>query len=143
MRDAVRAGVRDPNMRVRNQALAIVKGVRGHDFRGEVEAIWEWVRENIRFVRDIRGVETLATPARTLDIGQGDCDDMSVLISALLESLSHPTRFVAVGFRPGELSHVFTETRIGNRWVPLETSIDGAYIGWYPPGIQNSMVQKI
>jgi transglutaminase-like putative cysteine protease len=143
MRDAVRAGIRDPQMRVRNQALAIVKGVRGHDFRGEVEAIWDWVRENIRFVRDIRGIETIATPARTLDIGQGDCDDMSVLISALLESLSHPTRFVAVGFRPGELSHVFTETRIGNRWVPLETSIDGSYIGWYPPGIRESMVQKI
>ena len=143
MRDAVRAGIRDPNMRARNQALAIVKGVAPKDFRGEVVAVWDWVRENIRFVRDIRGIETVATPARTLDIGQGDCDDMAVLVSALLESLSHPTRFVAVGFRPGELSHVFTESRIGDRWVPLETSVDGAYIGWYPPGIRESMVQKI
>ena len=143
MRDAVRAGIRDPNMRARNQALAIVKGVPPKDFRGEVVAVWDWVHDNIRFVRDIRGIETVATPARTLDIGQGDCDDSSVLISSLLESLSHPTRFVAVGFRPGELSHVFTETRIGNRWVPLETSVDGAYIGWYPPGIRESMVQKI
>jgi len=143
MRDAVRAGIRDPNMIARNKALEIVKGVAPKDFPGEVEAVWDWVRNNIRFVRDIRGIETVATPARTLELGQGDCDDMAVLVSSLLESISHPTRFIAVGFRPGELSHVFTETRIGNRWVPLETSVDGAYIGWYPPGIRESMVQKI
>ena len=111
--------------------------------RSKVEAVWDWVRNNIRFVRDIRGIETVATAARTLDIGQGDCDDSSVLISSLLESLSHPTRFVAVGFRPGQLSHVFTETRMGDRWVPLETSVDGGFIGWYPPGIRESMLQKI
>lgn len=143
MRDAVRAGIRDPNMIVRNQALAIVKGVKQKDFRGEVEAVYEWVRDNIRFVRDIRGIETVAHPARTLELGQGDCDDISVLISALLESLSFQTRFLAVGFRPGELSHVLTEVRLREWWVPLETTVDGAYIGWYPPRIRESMIQKI
>ena len=143
MRDAVRAGIRDPRMIVRNQALAIVKGVRQKDFTGEIQAIYDWVRDNIRFVRDIRGIETVAHPARTLEIGQGDCDDQAVLISALLETLSHPTRFVAVGFQPGVLSHVFTETRMRDRWVPLETTVDGAYIGWYPPRIRESMIQKI
>lgn len=130
-------------MAVRNQALAIVRGVRQKDFRGEVEAVYEWVRDNIRFVRDIRGIETVATPQRTLEIGQGDCDDISVLISALLESLSFQTRFLAVGFRPGELSHVLTEVRLGKWWVPLETTVDGSYIGWYPPRIRESMIQKI
>ncbi len=143
MRDAVRAGVRDPQMRVRNQALAIVKGVPARDFRGEVEAVWEWMRDNIRFVRDIRGVETVAVPWRTLELGQGDCDDVSVLTNSLLESLSFQTRFRAVGFRPGELSHVYPEVKLGKWWVPLETTVPGAYIGWYPPGIRESMVQKI
>ena len=101
MRDIVRAAVRDPRMVVRNHAIEITRSCPSKDFRCEIEAIYSWVDENIRFVRDINGVETLQTPARTLELAVGDCDDHVILLSALLESVGHPTRFVAVGFRPG------------------------------------------
>lgn len=143
MRDAVRASVRNPAMVIRNTAIEITRGCAGRDFRCEMESIYEWVRDNIRFVRDIHGVETVATPERTLELGVADCDDSATLMSALLEAVGHPTRFVAVGFYPGEFSHVFTETRLGDRWIPLEATVPGAHIGWYPPHVRARMVQKI
>lgn len=143
MRDIVRAAVRDPRMVVRNKAIQITQGCGSKDWRCEIEAIHGWVDSNIRFIRDINGVETLQTPARTIELGAGDCDDQCILISSLLEAAGHPTRFVAVGFFPGQFSHVFVETRLGDRWIPLETTVPGAYIGWYPPDTRSRMVQKI
>jgi len=143
MRDIVRAGVRDPRMIVRNHAITITRGCPSKDFRCEVETIHEWVDQNIRFVRDINGIETLQTPARTLELGVGDCDDHAILLSAILEATGHPTRFVAVGFAPGSFEHVLTETKLGDKWIPLETTVAGAYIGWYPPNVRSRMVQKI
>jgi transglutaminase-like putative cysteine protease len=143
MARAVRASMRDPQMAIRNKALAIVDGLPSRDFRGEVIAVYEWVTNNIRFVRDIEGIETLATPQRTILIGQGDCDDQAALVAALLTALGFPTRFVAVGFAPGQFSHVFAEVRLGMNWIPLETTVNGAYIGWYPPGVKARMVQNV
>ncbi len=50
-----------------------------------------FVRDNIRYIKDIRDVETVAYPDITLQQGQGDCDDKSVLLASLLESIGHPT----------------------------------------------------
>ena len=143
MRDLVRRAVRDPDMLARNLFIEITGGCPGRDFRCEVDAVWNWVRENIRFVRDIHGVETLQSFRRTIELGIGDCDDQSVAISSILEAGGHPTRFVAMGFRPGQFSHVFTETRLGDRWISLETTVPGAHIGWYPRGVESRMIQKI
>lgn len=143
MRDFVRASVRDPRMRIRNKVIEITAGVPSKDFGAEISTIYEWVRENIRFIKDPVGVETVASPVRTLDLGAGDCDDQAVLLASLLINAGHPVRFVAVGFQPGIFSHVFTETRIGGHWVPLETTVPMAYIGWKPPNIRALMTQTI
>jgi len=143
MRNIVRDAVRDPAMIIRNHAIEITRGCASKDFRCEVEAVYHWTCENMRFVRDIRGIETLQTPKRTLELGTYDCDDASTLIAATLEAIGHPTRFVAVGFAPGIFVHVMPETRIGDRWVSLECTVPGAHIGWYPPNVQSRMVQNI
>ncbi len=98
-----------------------------------------FVRDRIRYVRDVRGVETLHTPLALLQLGQGDCDDKATLLACLLESIGHKTRFAAVGFEPGRLSHVLTEARIGARWCPMETT-EPVDMGWYPPGVKSRMV---
>lgn len=109
---------------IRQLAFAIIDNVRGHkNFSAQVRAIHRWVQSNIQYVKDIRGVETLATPTKTLEFGKGDCDDQSVLLASLLESIGHPTRFVAIKLKTfGPYVHVFTETKIGPRWYPLETT---------------------
>lgn len=130
------------SMPVRALALDIVHALPSKAWKAEVEAIYNWVDENIRFVRDVRDIETLATPEKTLEFKQGDCDDQAILLASLLESIGHPTRFVAVGFSPGHFSHVLTETKIGDNWVPLETTVSGAYMGWQPPGVRAKMVHN-
>jgi len=143
MRGIVRAAIRAPDMIVRNRALSIVQGLPSKDFNAELFTIWRWVDTEIRFVRDIRGIETLQTPQKTLELGAGDCDDHAILTSALAEVLGFPTRFHAVGFKPGQFVHVVTEANLHGEWIPLETTVAGAYIGWYPPGIQANMIQHI
>lgn len=121
------------------RARDIVQNVLGKDFVGELRMVQGWVRENIRYTRDIRGVESIQTPIKTLEIMQGDCDDQSVLVASLLESMGHKTRFVAMGFAPGKFSHVFTQARVGPSWLSVETT-ENVGIGWKPPRIVNKMI---
>ena len=112
------------NIAIRSLALDIVRPVPGHkNFRGEAAALCEWVKRNIRYVRDVKDVETLQTPLKTLDIGQGDCDDQSTLLAALLESVGFHTRFMAIKTATfGPFVHVVAQAQIGRDWVPLETT---------------------
>lgn len=107
--------------------------VPSKDYLGEVKALHRFVREWIRYVKDVRDVETLQTPVRVLQNRAGDCDDQSMLLASLLESLGHPTRFVAMGFeRPDHYQHVLAETLIGRNWVAAETTLERP-VGWSPP----------
>lgn len=120
----VKRGKRDHALR--ELALKIVRGNRNKDYVGEVKSVHAWVKRNIRYVKDIRGIETIQSPQKTLELGQGDCDDHSVLVSTLLETIGHMTRFVAIGFMPGIFQHVYTETKLGaksrNMWIAVETT---------------------
>ena len=136
MRGLVRRGKK--NIEVRMAAVRAVAGLKDKDWRGEAGRIHSFVRDDIRYVRDIRGVETIHTPERILDIGQGDCDDKSVLLASMLESIGHPTRFVAVAFGHKHFSHVLVETKIGSRWIACETTMPWKF-GRYPPKVTNRM----
>lgn len=118
---------------VRETALALISGVRQKDYPGEARAVFDWVRDHIRYVRDINGVETLQTPLATMELGAGDCDDKSTLLATLLESIGHPTRFVAAGYQePGRYSHVYVESRLGARWVPMDATLIDEPMGSIP-----------
>lgn len=130
MRELVRAGKK--SLPVRQLAVELTNGHRQKDWVAELKALHRFVRDKIRYVKDIRGVETVQTPDASLKIGAGDCDDKSVLLASLLESIGHPTRFVAIGFAPDDFAHVYVESRIGNVWVPAETT-EPVEIGWSAP----------
>lgn len=131
--------------RIIRLARQIVAGVPGKDFPGEAAAIQAWVRENIRYTRDVHGSETLQTPDITLNDGHGDCDDQAMLTAALLSAIGHPVRFRAIR-APGTnlLAHVLTETRIGRGWLPVETTEPWPF-GEYPDIVdfRGSMVRHV
>lgn len=142
MRELVRHYKKDLN--IRNLAAQIVSPLQQKNFVGEVKRLHGFVRDNVRYVRDIHGVETIQTPPKTLEFGYGDCDDKATLLAALLESIGHPTRFVAIGMQPGKLSHVYVETLIGpNRspdsWIGLETT-EPVPAGWKPRNVAARMM---
>lgn len=142
MRDIVLATRK--TMPVRELALNLIRNVPGHkNWNGQIAALHRYVRDSIQYVRDVRNVETLQSPQKTLQYGQGDCDDKSILLSALLESIGHPTRFVAISVSPlGPYAHVYVETKSGNKWIPLETT-EPWPAGKPPPVFYKRMVVHI
>ena len=129
MRDMVQRGKKVPAVRL--AALELVADLPQKDYGGQVVSLHLYVRDYVRYIRDIRNVETLQTPEFTLEWGQGDCDDKSILLASLLESIGHRTRFVAVGYGWSGFQHVFVQTLVGQRWVTLETT-ENVEVGWNP-----------
>lgn len=123
---------------VRELALSLIRDLPQKDFRGEADRLFTFVKDRIRYVKDIHDVETVQTPVKTLELGAGDCDDKATLLAALLESIGHETRFHAMGFEKGTVSHVLLETRINGRWIAMDTT-EPVNLGWLPPHIQTSI----
>lgn len=106
---------------IRELALHIVKNVPERSWHGEARAILRFVQERIRYVPDVLGVETLQTPIQTLRLGQGDCDDKSILFASLAMAIGKPCKFIAIGRIKGRFEHVFPQILIGDKWVSAET----------------------
>lgn len=123
------------DVRIRRLAIQIVNGVRERDHRGEVEAIFAWVKNNIRFVQDPYGREWVQSPVKTLEFEAGDCDDISVLAGALVRSIGYNTAFKTIKADkriPQEFSHVYLMVDIDGRWVAADAS-QKRPLGWEPP----------
>lgn len=149
---AVAAGVKDTRTQ-RKQAINALQG---------------WVRDTIAYFHDPRQAELLQTPPYTLSVGTGDCDDKTILLAAMLESIGFETELLAVGgtgqgwdpscdgpdpYTPPSFSHVLGAVRYGpmtgklpaflDGWLTLETIIAGAPPGYKPPGIRVYMPWRI
>jgi len=150
MREFAKGAVRNPDQTIRQKALDIfsAEGVPPRAWKKEIGALHRFVRDNIRYVRDPVDCELVQTPEATLQIAQGDCDDKSTLLAALLSATGHPARFVAVGFNGGGFSHVLVETKVNHTgqdmrdWVPLETILPQEP-GWYPDGVTSRYVLQV
>jgi transglutaminase-like putative cysteine protease len=132
-----------------------------------IAALQGWVRDHIVYVYDPRNTELLQTPPQTLSIGTGDCDDKTMLLLAMLESVGFTTELLAVGGTgagwqsdcggstgaPPPYSHVLGAVRYGaltgrypkflDGWVTLETIVPGARPGYMPPGVKVVMPYEI
>lgn len=114
--------------------------------RDRIAKLQQFVRDRILYVPDPHdGPEMVQTPARTLEIGTGDCDDKSTLLATLLASIGIPSRFKAVGFKNGPYSHVLTQAQMGppGNWIDLETILEGVPAGWGPPDTTRLMFATV
>jgi transglutaminase-like putative cysteine protease len=131
----VREGARD--FAVRQHAIQFFRHrrIRPKDRLGEVCALFDWVRRHIRYTRDIFRTELLHTAERMLELRAGDCDDMTILLGALLMATGHPVRLVLVGFdprRPHRYSHIYLEVQVNGRWIAADATMPHP-LGWQPP----------
>lgn len=129
--------------RIKTLADSIVSTVPSGDFKAQCSALFYWVKRNIKYVRDVRDVETVSTPARTLTSHTGDCDDMSVLLASLFEAIGNKTRFVALGFKGGNYEHVVMQARVGAGWVTFDPTVSYSTPGWNPPDATRQMVAHV
>jgi hypothetical protein len=105
-----------------------------------LQKLFKFVKHEVRYKKDMHGVETIQWPHKTLQYGQGDCDCKSTLLATML-MLAHPPitpiRLVVVAAdatRTSEYSHVYLHAKLGTEWVPLESIVKGARPGWEVPG---------
>ena len=141
MRQLVNAGKINPEIRQAAASVAYLTPEK-NDY-AEVQAIFEYVRDCIRYLKDIHNVETLATPEKTMQCKYGDCDDQSVLLAALLESIGYPTRFVCAGYSdPCAVEHVYVQVACGDTWVNCDPT-ERQPLGYAPPGALCMYVENV
>lgn len=130
MRALVNTGKCD--LAVRQAATSLVWLQPERDEWHEVQALYEWVRDRVRYVRDIVDVETLTSPAKTLQTMIGDCDDQAVLLAALFESVGYPTRFVVGAYTiPNHFEHVYLQVFVNDEWIDCDPT-ERQFLGWGP-----------
>lgn len=125
---------------VRQAAIGIVQAanVSANDYTGEARAIFRWVLKHIRFTRDIRARETLHSADEILKLGAGDCDDCTVLILALCESIGAEGRITTISTLPpdangpAEFTHVYPSVYAGGRWIALDCARENPAFGREP-----------
>lgn len=120
---------------------------QAHPTRDLISAIYWWVKDRLRFVRDevtaaslpaaIAGdvVEALIRPVDLLrSYGAGDCDDYSMLLASMLTAAGIRCEFVTVAADPtarDRYSHVYVAAYAPRR-VALDAS-HGSGPGWEVP----------
>ena len=131
LRRSARRFAVDP--RVRETALTISRSQAfPRDPTERADALLRWTRANIAFIPDPYGTEVFQSPAATLALGAGDCDDHAALLASMLTSTGIPARLVASGIG-GELSHVFPEARLAGRWTAADSTLPRVSLGLLPP----------
>jgi hypothetical protein len=128
-------GARSPKIRALARNILVQKRVPEKDYVAEAIALGEWVRDNIRYMRDPYGQETLAHPEETaFNMRAGDCDDLSVLAAALLGSVGIPSRFKVMGVTPFQYSHVYLQAQpTGKDWITMDPIMKDKPMGWEAP----------
>jgi hypothetical protein len=94
--DMIKKGRNDP--RIRALAVQIVSQKRANgqwackerDYVCECTALFDYMRQNVRYVRDSIDRDTFQHPKRTLEFAGGDCDDYTITLGALLQSIGYP-----------------------------------------------------
>jgi len=131
IRDAINAGKRRGE--IIQAATSLIYTTPERDELHEVRAVFEWVRDSIRYVRDPHGLESLAAPHVTLRRMTGDCDDQVALLGALLESVGYPVRLIIAAYQePGSWEHVYAQAYANGAWIDLDPT-ERQPMGYAPP----------
>lgn len=135
MKRLIITGARDPV--VINETRRVVGYIPEKDYKKEIDAIFGYVQNRVRYTKDVVGVETLTTPRRMIQQIQtqgftyGDCDDKISLLGAMLESIGHPVRLIVTSQSPTrEFQHVYLEVKLGERWISLDPTKRDVSSGW-------------
>lgn len=138
----IRSGAKDFYVRQKAIDILLEKHVRPKDYLAEMKALFEWVQQHIRYTKDTFGVEVLHSAKRMLELRAGDCDDMTILLGAMLEAIGHPVRLVIIGSNPLRhdlFTHIYLDVFHKGRWIPLDATMPYP-MGWAPKTIVKKII---
>lgn len=74
----------------------------------EADALFFWLKENIKYYHDPIEAELLQNPLITIQERAGDCDDMVILLASLNKAIGNDIAYVTISL-PGEMefSHIY------------------------------------
>lgn len=137
MRKLILQGAKNPQIRELSADLAM----RHSTDQGKIGSIFDFVQKKMKYVRDPVSQEMVAGAQyhyETLGVqgyARGDCDDHTVLLGSMLESVGYPTRITTARMRPGSGTddHVYLEVHDRSGWIPLDASNKKRLAGEVPP----------
>lgn len=129
----VERDLRRPELRLIASRILQSAGTAHKDHRAEAEALYSWVKHEVRYQRDPIGIESVQSPLVTYKLRFGDCDDQVALLAGLAMAVGLPVRFRVLGHSLDNLVHIFTEVFDGQRWWPADTTELPRRFGWRPP----------
>jgi Transglutaminase-like superfamily len=135
VKQLVDQAIKDPY--INRTAIEILQtyNVPQYDQYSAAQAIWSWVRANIRYVQDPVGKETVRPANVILEVRAGDCDDINgVLIPSLLGTIGIPSRGVTVAASRNsqDFSHIYAEAYIDGEWIPMDAARANVAFGQAP-----------
>ena len=122
---------------VRDLAIEVTRPAVGNE--EEVTEIFNYVRDNIKYVKDPRFTELnfdyIQSPSQTIERAAGDCDDHAVLLASLLEAVGYSTKLCFVDTdeeEPLEPDHMNVIVTIDDTEYILEATCKTCKMGEYP-----------
>lgn len=139
LREQVEHGLRDPEMR--KLALEIASRCQARDDLCELEAIYRFNQERLRYTGDIASMDTFQTWRASLEFGGGDCDDHLVAnaTAAAHNGFTSIARVTTAGDSPEHIYVVTAYPKLGpwnGRGIALDTTLPGGRLGDEPPNIR-------
>lgn len=98
--------------RVRELAVSLGQKFPAGDFK-QARKLYEFVRDDITYIRDPLGLEYIQRPDTTLRVRSGDCEDKSILLTAMLAALGfEPALIFADSDHDQVADHVYAAVHI-------------------------------
>ena len=121
--------------------------IQPRDWLGEVCALADHVKRNVRYTLDTYGIDTYRTPDRTLDLAMGDCDDMTALAGAALQAVGYPVKIKVIQMRGQHtFHHIYLLAGLPpqkpSRWIAVDPSQPFG-CGWEPEGITRQKIYRV
>jgi len=92
-----------------------------------VIALGEWVKDNIRYVKEKRGADFFQPADYTLMRGAGDCEDMTILIGGIAKVLGYPVICRVSSPNGTDWKHIYPLVGVPpqkpKRWIVLDATL--------------------
>lgn len=118
----------------------ILKDVPEKDYMGELQAIFDWVKSNVRYTHDPHKLELFQKPTRAIELKLGDCDDQAIVIGSMIQSIGYPLRLRIIGVSSKQPEHIYCMAGLPptendediQAWVAMDATVPNP-MGWEYP----------
>lgn len=129
---------------VRDFTINLIKdrGIAPYPFSlSGVNAIYEFVNQEITYVKDINRVETYFTAENVLKFKYGDCDDKVILAGAMLRSIGMDICIVIIDMlNQKSYEHIFLLVSVNGKWIPFDATMTNGALGKMAQGYKRAKI---